>query len=712
MSSAKISVAVAGNPNAGKTSLFNELTGAKQHVGNYPGVTVEYKHATVKVDGTTVDVIDLPGTYSLTAYSPEELVARNFIIDKRPDVVINVVDASNLERNLYLVIQLRELGVPMVLCLNMIDVAEGRGMKIDHEKLGEVLGVPVVPTIARQGKGVKALIRAAVEVARVNAPWKPLELSYGSDVNEAVTELKALLDESGYESAPATNAWTALKCLEGDTEVSDKFDPSTALGASVKEVCTRVAHHIKVTMEDETESIIADHRYGYISGVSHEVLQQDREVRIDMTDKVDRVLTHRLMGPLFFLGIIYSVYQFVFWASEAPVSWLEGAIGLLGNFAAANLPDGPLQSLIVSGIIDGVGGVLGFVPLIMFMFFAIAIMEDSGYMARIAYLMDRIFRAFGLHGNSVMSMIVAGGISGGCAVPAVMATRTLRDPQARMATIMVVPFMNCGAKLPVYSLLIAAFFAAKKAEMMFALTLISWAMALMAAKLLRMTILKGEQAPFVMELPPYRTPTLKGVLIHTWDRGWQYIKKAGTVLLSVSIVMWALMTYPGLPEEKVAAFQTRIDAAQTEDIRREIEAEMAQAGLANTLAGRAGQALTVITDPLGFDWRTNVALVGGFAAKEVIVSTLGTAYSLGEVDPEEARGLSELLRDSTDWDPLKAFSLMLFVMIYSPCVATVVMIVKETGSWKWAGFATVYTTAVAYALSFAVYQCGLFLGLG
>jgi ferrous iron transport protein B len=712
MSTGKISIAVAGNPNAGKTSLFNELTGAKQHVGNYPGVTVEYKHASIKIDGEEIDIVDLPGTYSLTAYSPEELVARDYIIEQRPNAVINVVDASNLERNLYLAIQLRELGVPMVLCLNMVDVAEGRGMKIDHVKLGEMLGVPVIPTVARAGKGVDELIRASVELARANPDWAPLEISYGSDVNEAVIEVTALLDAAGYEAAPATTTWTALKCLEGDTEVLDKFAPSTELGASIHGVCKRVAHHIQVTMEDETESIIADHRYGYISGISHQVLHHDREVRIDMTDKVDRVLTHRVMGPAFLLGIIYSVYHFVFWASEAPVAWLEGIIGYLGDTVAAMLPEGPLQSLLVSGVIDGVGGVLGFVPLIMFMFFAIAIMEDSGYMARIAYLMDRVFRAFGLHGNSVMSMIVGGGISGGCAVPAVMATRTLRDPHARLATILVVPFMNCGAKLPVYSLLIGAFFAAKQAEMMFTLTLISWAMALMAAKLLRMTILKGEQAPFVMELPPYRTPTLKGVLIHTWDRGWQYIKKAGTVLLSISILMWVAMTYPGLPEERVNGFESRIEAAQTEDARMEIEAEMAQTQLANTLAGRAGQALTVITDPLGFDWRTNVALVGGFAAKEVIVSTLGTAYSLGEVDPEEARGLSELLAESTDWNPLKAFSLMLFVMIYSPCVATVVMIKKETGSWKWTGFATLYTTTVAYVLSLAVYQSGIFLGLG
>ncbi|HSH68372.1 MAG TPA: ferrous iron transport protein B [Deferrisomatales bacterium] len=712
MSAASFTVAVAGNPNAGKTSLFNSLTGANQRVGNYPGVTVEFKRSSLRVDGSEVHLVDLPGTYSLTAYSPEELVARNYVIEQRPDVVIDVVDAANLERNLYLAVQLRELGVPMVLCLNMVDVSEGRGMRIDYQRLSEVFGVPVVPTVARTGQGVQALIRCAVDTARAAAPWSPLDISYGFDIDEAIAEISDLLDRAGHDSAPATNRWSALKCLEGDGAVLDRLDAGSKTEAQVREVCGRVSHHIQATMEDAPESIIADHRYGYIAGVSHQVLQQERALRMDLTDKVDRVLTHRLVGPLFLLGVIYGVYRFVFWASEYPVAWLESLIGRLGGVAAAALPEGPLQSLVVSGVIDGVGGVLGFVPLIMFMFCAIAIMEDSGYMARIAYLLDRVFRAFGLHGNSVMSLIVGGGLSGGCAVPGVMATRTLRDPQARLATILVVPFMNCGAKLPVYSLLIGAFFAAQKAEMMFALTLISWAMALLAAKLLRLTVLKGEQSPFVMELPPYRTPTLKGVLIHTWDRGWQYIKKAGTVLLSVSILMWAAMTYPGLPAERAAGFEQRIGAAQSEEARSAVAAEMAQAELAHTLAGRAGQALTVVTAPLGFDWRTNVALVGGFAAKEVIVSTLGTAYSLGEVNPDAAGGLSALLGGSPAWSPLKAFALMLFVMIYSPCIATVVMIRKETGSWGWTGFATLYTTGAAYLLALLVYQGGSLLGHG
>jgi len=712
MKKQKITVALTGNPNAGKTSVFNELTGARQHVGNYPGVTVDYKEADIEVGGAQVNVVDLPGTYSLTAYSPEELVARNYIIEQKPDVVISVVDASNLERNLYLVVQLLELGVPLVICLNMIDAAKQRGMTVDHEKLSHLLGAPVVPCIARAGQGMQELISAAVELAKTKPKWKPLNITYGSDVDEGLVELSALLEDEAKRHAPITSRWLALKCLEGDSEIFDKLSRDKDLFSKLTSVCDKLGKHIRSTLDDEPESIVADHRYGHLTGVSRQVLHQEREVRIDFTDKVDQLLTHRLIGPMVLMGIIYFVYQFVFWASEKPMQWVEAAFGLCGQGVSAVLPDGLLKSLLVSGVIDGVGGVLGFVPLIMCMFLAIAILDDSGYMARMAYLMDRVLRSFGLHGNSVMSLIIGGGISGGCAVPGVMATRTLKDPMARMATILVVPFMNCGAKMPVYMLLIGAFFAARKAEMMFLLTIVSWALALIASKILRSTILKGEQSPFVMELPPYRTPTIKGLTIHTWERSWHYIKKAGTVLLGISILMWGAMTFPVLPENKVAEFQARIETAPTQEAQAAARAELAQAKLANTFAGRGGQALTAITSPLGFDWRTNVALIGGFAAKEVIVSTMATAFSLEASDKQESHELSKLLASSSDWNPLKAFALMIIVMVYSPCMATIAMIMRETKSWRWAAFSTIYNTALAYVLALVVYQGGQLLGLG
>ncbi|MCB2228083.1 MAG: ferrous iron transport protein B [Desulfarculaceae bacterium] len=705
-------IALAGNPNAGKTSVFNALTGARQHVGNYPGVTVEYKEGTAHLDGRPVQVVDLPGTYSLTAYSPEELVARNYLIGQRPDVVVDVVDASNLERNLYLSVQLMELGVPLIICLNMVDVAESKGLKIDTAKLSRLLGAPVVPTVARQGKGMEEMLRAAVELAENPPEWKPLEISYGADVDQGVAEVEALLQGSQERHGLLSAHWLAVKCLEGDQEVIDNVEQTPELAKSLLPVCRRVASHVRSTMDDDPESIIADYRYGFIMGITRQVVVSEREMRMDFSDKLDKVLTHRLGGPLFLFGVLYAIYEFVFWASESPVVWFEKFFGWMGGMVMSAMPEGILRSLIVSGVIDGVGGVLGFAPLIAFMFFAIAIMEDSGYMARVAYIMDRVLRIFGLHGNSVMALIVGGGISGGCAVPGVMAARTLKDPKARLATILTVPFMNCGAKLPVFSLLIAAFFARHQAQMLFLLTLISWALALLAAKLLRVTILKGEQTPFVMELPPYRAPTLKGLVIHTWERTWQYVKKAGTMILGVSVLMWAAMSFPALDPAQDAAWQARIAAAPTTQARQELESERASAELAGTVAGRIGRGLTALTAPLGFDWRTNVALVGGFAAKEVIVSTMGVAYSLGEVDPEHAASLSQRLAKEKGWSPLSAFALMIFVMIYAPCMATLVMIRRETGGWGWPLFSLGYNTVIAYLLALAVFQGGKLLGLG
>jgi len=706
----RIKVALAGNPNAGKTSLFNAITGAHQHVGNYPGVTVEKKEGLTSVGGQTLQVIDLPGTYSLTAYSLEELVARNFIINERPDVVVSVVDASNLERNLYLTVQLMELGVPLVIALNMMDLAEQRGLKIDLDKLARGLKVAVVPTVARSGKGIRELLEATLKVAEEGGEWHPLDISYGPDVDETVRRIldRVSLDQGRW--GPVGPRWVAVKCIEGDGEVIGQIESEPGLAEKILPLCREVEAHLEKTLDAYPEGIIAEYRYGFIASLVREAVQRTFQNRIDLTDKIDRVLTHRLLGPLILLGVLYGIYEFVFWASEGPVGWLESLFGWLGAAAGGVLPPGLVRSLVVSGVIDGMGGVLGFAPLIMFMFFTIAIMEDSGYLARVAFLLDRVLRAFGLHGNSVMAMIVSGGISGGCAVPGVMATRTIKDPKARLATILTVPMMNCGAKLPVYGLLIAAFFAARQAGMMFALTLISWSLVLLAALILRRTVLKGEQAPFVMELPPYRLPTLKGLLIHTWERTWQYVRKAGTVILAVSVVMWALMTFPGPSREEEAAWRVKVDSAPTEEAKAGQRAARAEAVLAGTAAGRAGRWLTAVTEPLGFDWRVNVALVGGFAAKEVVASTLATAYSLG--GETQGEGLSERLRKTESWSPLKAFTLMIFVMIYAPCFVTVVMIRRETGSWGWALFAVAYTTSLAYLAALIVSQGGLALGLG
>ena len=788
----KITIALSGNPNSGKTTIFNAITGARQHIANYPGVTVEKKYGKIKHRGYDIEVVDLPGTYSLTAYSLEEIVARDFLVSERPDLVVDIVDASNLDRNLYLAVQFKELGVPLIIDLNMIDVAEARGILVDQETLSTLLGVPVVATVARSNKGIYALLDKVVEVALNGQEWQPANLSYGRDIDQGLNEIEDIIKGRDAYDKRYPPRWLALKCMEGDNQIVELMKRDHEISSAVEAICERTSKHIMDTLEEEPEGIIAEHRYGHIAGITKKAVKRRIESRLNLSDRIDRVLTNRFIGPLIMMAILYTIYEFTFWVSEGPVSWLEVFFGWLKDMVSLFISEGVLYSLLVSGIIDGVGGILGFIPLIMFMFFAIAIMEDSGYMARVAYMLDRVLRWFGLHGNSVMALLVSGGIAGGCAVPGVMATRTLKDPKERIATLLVVPFMNCGAKLPVFAMLIAAFFAEKEAGMMFIFTLLSWSFALFAAKMIRSTVLKGPKTPFVMELPPYRVPTLKGVIIHTWERTWQFIKRAGTFILAMSILLWAMMTFPGLPEKQKKAFEaqraglrdsflalpeikatikdekglqdldellnsygqavkedsTSVKALKNSPLfplaktilaerhvqkegeegrlvqmeaataylkykeeRARIDSRLNQAMLKGTIAGRIGQMLEQVTSAVGFDYRTNIALIGGFAAKEVVVSTLGTAYSLGEVDPEQSGSLSEKLKADPHWNPLVAFTLILFTMLYVPCLATVISIKKES-SWRWAGFSVAFNLIAAYLVCLAVYQIGSALGLG
>ena len=552
-----LTMALAGNPNAGKTTLFNQLTGARQHVGNYPGITVTHKEGTITYQGQKITITDLPGTYSMTAYSAEELVARDYLVFQRPQVVINIVDASNLERNLYLTCQLLDLGIPIVIALNMMDVAKDRGIEIKADQLAKLIGVPVVPIIARSGFGKDELLAAALTTALAEQEWLARDISYGEDIDDAVRNLIKLIEDKDFLTASYPARYTAIKYLENDEQIEKKgrqTDDATAAG--LENLVGAVTEHCRKTFDVYPEAIIADHRYGYLrsiirQGVVKHTFDADR---LYTSDKIDKVLTNRLLGPVIKLSNLFGLYQFTFSLSELPVSWLESVFGWLSAAVEEHMAEGPLKSMLIAGVIEGVGGVFGFVPLIMFMFFGIAVLEDSGYLARVAFMMDRVFRIFGLHGSSVMPFIVSGGIAGGCAVPGVMATRTLRSPKERMATLLTVPFMNCGAKVPVIALLIGAFFSDNKAQYMFFFTMLAWLVAMIAAKFLRSTVLRGAPTPFVMELPPYRFPTLRGLLIHTWERTWQYIKKAGTVILAISILLWAMMTYPGLSDEKQAEY--------------------------------------------------------------------------------------------------------------------------------------------------------------
>lgn len=787
--SKKIVVALAGNPNAGKTTLFNALTGARQHVGNWPGVTVEKKEGMLRHADREVHVVDLPGTYSLTAYSIEEIVARNFIVDEAPDVVIDVVDASNLERNLYLAVQLMEMGAKVVMALNMIDVARGRHITIDVKKLSALLGLPIVATNGKKRVGIDELLDEALSKAEApNGGGPPRWVNYGTEIEEELSRVEQALNRAKAGLGTLSNRWVALKLLEGDPDISKKVEAIVG-SDGVFPVVEQSRDHLTSIFGDPPEILLTDGRYGFISGAVKQSVQVESTDRVHLSETIDKVLTHRVLGPAILILVLYLVYLFTFQGSEPLVKYLQAAFKWLGGVTADALPEGLLRSLVVSGVIDGVGGVLGFTPLIAFMFFAIALLEDTGYMARIAFMLDRVLRGFGLHGASMLALMVAGGLAGGCAVPGIMATRTMKEPKERLATILVAPLMNCGAKLPVYALLIGAFFPDNKVRLMFILTLISWGMVLTAGRIIRSTVLSGPAAPFVLELPPYRVPTLRGLLIHTWERTWLFVKKAGTVLLAVSIVLWALMAYPPLPEDQVKRFQEKeaslteafladpavsgmftsekdlnsferfkkeFDETKPEGLEKQnpkffalatalselgkgkestrpegdpivaaakayesysgemaaLEGQKQSDRLKQTIGGRIGVALETVFKPLGFDWRTNVALLGGFAAKEVIVATLGTAYSMGEVDTKNAGDLSEKLRKDPNWSPLMAFTLLLFVMLYNPCVATLVTIRKESGSWRWVAFAMVYTTLLAYGVALVVHVVGTLLKVG
>ncbi len=538
----KITAAIAGNPNCGKTTMFNAITGARHHVGNWPGVTVEKKTGIVKREGRSVELVDLPGTYSLTAYTQEELVARNFLAEERPEVVIDVLNADALERNLYLAVQIMEMGVPLVLALNMMDEVRKHGKDINTARLAELTGCPAVETIGRTGEGTDELLKACVHHAEANqGEWRPLRISYGADLDPVLDEMEEIIESAGLLTDLVPARWTGIKYLEHDEDVVLKGRMANSeVSQRLEKMAAKVAEHTQKTLKAGPDAIIADYRYGFIAGIVKEVVNYPvlDEQRISMSDNIDRILTHKFLGPAIMLTVVYLIYKVTFTVGEIPMGWLEAFFGWLGNTVGGIMPEGLLKSLIVSGIIDGVGGVLGFVPLIMFMFLMISALEDSGYVARMAYMLDRVFRSFGLHGTSVLPFIVSGGIAGGCAVPGVMASRTLRSRREKLATLFVAPYMTCGAKVPVFLMLAAAFFPGEGAGVMLTITLTAWALALIVARILRWTVIKGESTPFVMELPPYRMPTLRGVLIHTWERTWEYARKAGTVILGISILLW------------------------------------------------------------------------------------------------------------------------------------------------------------------------------
>ena len=682
----RIVVALAGNPNSGKTTLFNHLTGMRQHVGNYPGVTVERKEGVCQHGDVELQVVDLPGTYSLTAYSAEEVVARNFIIDEKPDVVVDIIDASNLERNLYLAVQIMELGVPLVLAFNMSDTAKARGHEFDIEKLSRFFGAPIVQTVGHKKVGMQELLEAVVAIGEAREGQGPGSIDYGREIEEEIGAIQSLIEENSSLAGKYGARWLAVKLLENDKDVREKIE-SSRIDAQIE----KSVSHIEDVLGEHPETAMAGRRYGFISGACQEAVRSTIEIRHTMSDRIDAVVTNRVLGLPIFLGLMYLVFHLTFTLGDPPMGWIEDFFGWLGSegetwWAAGS--ESALKSLFIDGIVGGVGGVIVFLPNILLLFLAIAILEDSGYMARAAFIMDRLMHKIGLHGKSFIPML----IGFGCSVPAIMATRTLENRRDRLTTMLVTPLMSCGARLPIYALIIPAFFPQGwHAPMLWIIYVIGIGLAVVSAKLLRSTLLKGESVPFVMELPPYRMPTIRGVLIHMWERGWLYLKKAGTIILGISIILWAMTSYP--KKEALAGAETTQQAEE----------------LSYSIAGRIGHAIEPVLQPMGFDWRIGTALIGAFAAKEVFVAQLGIVYAVGEAD-EESPALREQLK--ANYSPLVAFCIMLFCLVSAPCMATIAITRRESNSWKWALFQLGGLTILAYGLTAVVFQVGSVLGIG
>ena len=702
----EITVALAGNPNSGKSTLFNRITGDRQHVGNYPGVTVEVTEGRCRHAGVEMRLVDLPGTYSLTAYSAEELLARNFLVDRRPDVVVNIIDASNLERNLYLTVQLMELGVPLVLVFNMADVARLRGMEFDLEQLSTLLGAPIVCTVGHKGHGVTDILDAVVAFASQTDRPPTAQIHYGHEIEEEIAKVRQhLIGPSAPEKY--IPRWLALKLIENDGEIRKVVTSSEALAAT-----EHSRRHLRGVLGDAPEAVIAERRYGFISGACQETVRTTVEARHVLSDQIDRVLTNGIIGLPIFLAMMYVVFQLTFTLGEVPMGWIGEFFGWLGQAISGLWPagsDSALRSLLVDGVIGGVGGVIVFLPNILLLFLAIAFLEDSGYMARAAFLMDRLMHKIGLHGKSFIPMM----IGFGCSVPAIMATRTLESRRDRLTTMMVIPLMSCGARFPIYALIIPAFYPpAWRAPMLWLIYLIGIALAVLSNNVLRKTLLKGESQPFVMELPPYRMPTAHAMAVHMWSRAWLYLRKAGTIILGVSIVMWAMTSYPKKTEfdrdydARIA--QLRQADEPSDQAVASLEAARQAEELAYSIAGRVGRAMEPALRPLGFDWKIGTALVGAMAAKEVFVAQLGVVYSVGQGESRTG-ALQDKLRDEYRSDRLTPFCIMLFCLISAPCMATVAATRMESGSWRWALLQFGGLTAIAYVITLVVYQVGSLL---
>lgn len=694
----KVKICLAGNPNCGKSSLFNNITGLRQHVGNYPGVTVEKKEAFVTKNGYELQIIDLPGIYGLSASSEDEIVARNVLIEEKPELVIDVVDSSNLERNLYLYAQLSELKIPVIIAMNMTDILENKGQKIDYKKLEEKYNVVAVPIVASKNKGTEELLKVVTDVLSKKKIIKSVSIDYGKEINKEKDTICQIISEDVNLVLKYPVNFLAVELIKKESYALEKIKKSPVSSKIIEQV-EKSNKTIFDLHNENLEAVFADKIYDWIKIVVSDVLSKSKSAKKDFTETIDKIVLNKIWSVPIFLLVMYIIFKFAFTVSEPIVGWFETGIEWLSDFATGVLPEGIIQSLIVDGIIGGVGGVLGFFPQIICMFFAIAFFEDTGYMARAVFIMDRVMRKFGLHGKSFASLLIA---TNGCAVPAMMASRTIDNPKDRIITLLVTPFMICGAKLPIFALFIAAFFSknsTQAANTMFIFYALSVVIALFSAWVFKKTLFKGEPGYFVMELPPYRVPTIKGLLLKMWERGWLYIKKAGTIILLMSVLIWAGLTFPQVDEEKLGEVS---------------EEEVAAAQMDQSYIGRLGHFIEPVIKPIGFDGKMGIALIAGLAAKEVVVSTLGTIYSMGETDVEDdeaVNSLADKIASDPDWSPLKSVAFLMFCLIYVPCIVAIAVFYREAGSrLKWLIILFAWTTVLGYLLSFIVYQGGRLLG--
>ncbi|MGN0048040.1 MAG: ferrous iron transport protein B [Bacteroides sp.] len=705
-----INVALVGNPNCGKTSLFNIASGAHEHVGNYSGVTVDAKEGYFDFQGYHFRIIDLPGTYSLSAYSPEEIYVRRHIIDETPDIVINVVDSSNLERNLYLTTQLIDMDIRMVIALNMYDELEASGNELDHKKLGSLFGVPMVPTISRTGKGIDQLFHVIIAIyegmdfLNKQGKWRTevlddfrnwhreyvsdhdfgtqqedesprgfcrhIHINHGPELERSIEEVKRIIGQNEGIRHKYSTRFLSIKLLENDKEL-EKFIRTLPNGNEILQVRDHEEQRLLNVLNEESEQAITDAKYGFISGALKETFVDNHQDTEPTTRVIDSIVTHRIWGyPIFFL-FMYLMFQGTFVLGDYPMQAIEWLVETVGNLIRQHMAEGPLKDMLVDGIIGGVGGVIVFLPNILILYFCISLMEDSGYMARAAFIMDKIMHQMGLHGKSFIPLIMGFG----CNVPAVMASRTIENRKSRLVTMLITPLMSCSARLPIYLIMVGAFFPRNASLILLCIYAIGIVLAVGMARLFSRFIVKGDDTPFVMELPPYRMPSSKSILRHTWEKGAQYLRKMGGIIMIASMVIWALGYYPNHDAYNSVAEQQE-----------------------HSYIGQVGHTIEPLIEPLGFDWKLGIGLLSGVGAKELVVSTLGVLYTND--------GDTSTLSERIPITPLAALCYMVFVLIYFPCIATLAAIRQESGSWKWALFAAVYTTLLAWIVTFALYQIG------